>query len=67
MAATLQHRIFLAPAKPAVSWSEAQAHWRTNHETIMLELPGLLGDVVCDPGERGDRLRKRLVPRADRR
>lgn len=51
MAATLQHRIFLAPAKPAVSWSEAQAHWRTNHETIMLELPGLLGYVQNRPIE----------------
>ncbi len=46
-----QHRIFLAPAKPAVSWSQAQAHWRTNHETIMLEIPGLLGYVQNRPTE----------------
>ena len=41
----MQHRIFLAPARPAVSWAEAQAHWRTNHETIMLRIPRLLGYV----------------------
>lgn len=46
-----QHRIFLAPARPGVSWAEAQAHWRTHHEAIMLELPYLLGYVQNRPTE----------------
>jgi hypothetical protein len=45
----LQHRIFLAPCRPGVSWSEAQAHWRSHHETIMLEIPGLIGYVQDRP------------------
>ena len=48
---TMQHRIFLAPARPAVSWAEAQAHWRTHHQAIMIELPGLLGYVQNRPTE----------------
>ena len=51
MSPALQHRIFLAPAKPAISWAEAQAHWRTNHEAIMLPLPGLVGYVQNRPTE----------------
>ncbi|HEX5193223.1 MAG TPA: EthD domain-containing protein [Solirubrobacteraceae bacterium] len=47
----MQHRIFLAPAKPAVSWAEAQAHWRTHHARVMIELPGLLGYVQNCPAE----------------
>jgi hypothetical protein len=47
----MQHRIFLAPALPGISWAQAQAHWRTNHETIMLELPHLLGYVQNRPTE----------------
>ena len=45
----MQHRIFLAPIAPCVSWAEVQAHWRTNHEAIMLELPGLAGYVQNRP------------------
>jgi len=47
--ATLQHRIFLVPCRPGVSWAEAQAHWRTHHETIMLDIPGLVGYVQNRP------------------
>jgi len=49
MAAAPQHRIFLAPARPAVAWAAAQAHWRTHHETIMLGLEGLVGYVQNRP------------------
>jgi hypothetical protein len=45
----MQHRIFLAPIGPGVSWAEVQAHWRTNHEAITLELPGLTGYVQNRP------------------
>jgi hypothetical protein len=45
----VQHRIFLAPCRPGVSWAEAQAHWRSNHEAIMLEIPGLVGYVQDRP------------------
>ena len=51
MTATMQHRIFLAPARPAVSWAEAQAHWRGHHAAIMVELPGLAGYVQNRPTE----------------
>lgn len=47
----MQHRVFLAPARPAVSWAEAQAHWRTHHAQIMIELPGLLGYIQNRPTE----------------
>jgi EthD domain len=46
---SLQHRIFLAPCRPGVSWVEAQAHWRSYHETIMLDIPGLTGYVQDRP------------------
>ena len=49
MGAELQHRIFLAPARPGVAWAQAQAHWRSNHEAIMLEIPGLVGYVQNRP------------------
>lgn len=45
----LQHRIFLAPCRPGVSWAEAQAHWRSHHETVMLDIPGLIGYVQDRP------------------
>jgi hypothetical protein len=45
----VQHRIFLAPLRPGVSWSEAQAHWRSHHEAIMLNIPGLVGYVQDRP------------------
>ena len=45
----MQHRIFLAPCRPGVSWAEAQAHWRSHHEAIMLEIPGLVGYVQDRP------------------
>jgi hypothetical protein len=44
-----QHRIFLAPCRSGVAWAAAQAHWRTNHEAIMLDLPGLRGYVQNRP------------------
>jgi hypothetical protein len=47
----MQHRIFLAPIGSGVSWAEAQAHWRSHHETIMLGLPHLLGYVQNRPTE----------------
>lgn len=47
----MQHRIFLAPLRPGVSWAVAQAHWRTNHEAIMLDIPGLVGYVQDRPRE----------------
>jgi hypothetical protein len=49
MGQDLQHRIFLAPCRPGVSWAEAQAHWRSHHEEIMLEIPGLIGYVQDRP------------------
>jgi hypothetical protein len=45
----VQHRIFLAPLRPGVSWAEAQAHWRSHHEAIMLDIPGLVGYVQDRP------------------
>ncbi len=45
----MQHRIFLAPCRSGVSWAEAQAHWRSNHEAIMLDIPGLVGYVQDRP------------------
>ena len=45
----MQHRIFLAPCRPGVSWAEAQAHWRSHHEAIMLDIPGLVGYVQDRP------------------
>jgi EthD domain len=45
----LQHRIFLAPCRPGVPWAEAQAHWCSHHEAIMLDIPGLVGYVQDRP------------------
>jgi EthD domain len=45
----VQHRIFLAPLRPGVAWAEAQAHWCSHHETIMLDIPGLVGYVQDRP------------------
>ncbi len=49
MEAALQHRIFLAPCRPGVSLAEAQAHWRSHHEAIMLDIPRLVGYVQNRP------------------
>jgi hypothetical protein len=45
----LQHRIFLAPARPMVAVADAHAHWRTHHGRLMLELPHLAGYVQNRP------------------